>query len=233
MFTATKVTPQGATNDICKYPSIAQQNASSNKILVSSIVKNIITCRFKLLIKGHSCNLPHLAKQVVKLIRSADPSLHILRFKTSAENNTVLDTEENLPHDEEEIKTCVVKSQVIRDRLHFTMKFPSIKTTPALSKRIFLGQKPTKALFKWIKSLVKPFPVFDLGLNLKWGYDSVFHVLYSELKLILEKRIYKIAQKCEAIGKNMNFSGSLETILIILIATNISLMNLRFLAISV
>ena len=145
MFTATKATPQGATNDIHRAPSIAQQNAITNKIPVSSIVKNIITCRFRLLIKGNSCNLPHLAKQVVKLFRSADSSLHILPFNKSSDNNKVLDTEDNLPHDEEEIKTWVVKSQVVRDRLHFTMKFSSIKTIPALSKKIFPWMKANKS----------------------------------------------------------------------------------------
>ena len=145
MFTSTQPIPEGSTNDICKAPSIAQQNAVTNKIPVSRVEKHFMTCRFKLLIKGHSCNLPHLAKQVVKLFRSADPSIHILPFTDPTNNNNVLDTEDNLPHDEEEIKTWVVKSEVVRDRLHFTMKFSSIKTIPALSKRIFPWMKANKS----------------------------------------------------------------------------------------
>ena len=151
MFTATKIIPQGATNDIKKAPSIAQQNACTNAIPVSSIVKNIITCRFKLLIKGYSCNLPHLAKQVVKLYRSADSSLQILPFNASPTANNVLDTEENLPHEEEDIKTWVVKAEVVRDRLHFSMKFSSIKTIPALSKRIFPWMKANKSFVQMDK----------------------------------------------------------------------------------
>ena len=151
MFTATQHQPEGSTNDIRKAPSIAQQNAISNRIPVSRVEKTIMTCRFKLLIKGHSCNLPHLAKQVVKLYRSADSSLHILPFHGVSENNKVLDTEDNLPHDEEEIKTWVVKSQVIKDRLHFTMKFSSIKTIPALSKRVFPWMKANKSFVQMDK----------------------------------------------------------------------------------
>ena len=119
MFTSVQQPVQSTLTDVTKAPSILDQNTISNKIAVNHIVKNFIKCRFKLDIKGKSYNLPHMVKQVTKLFRSVDPSLHILPFNDSLTNNNVLDTEENLPHDEDSIKTWVVQSFVQKDKLHF------------------------------------------------------------------------------------------------------------------
>ena len=149
MFTSTQEhisTP--SSQSLNKAPSIQEQNAVANKIPVSSVLKHIVTCRFKLHIKGSSCNLPHLAKQVVKLFRSADSSLTILPFHGGKDSNTVLDTEENLPHEEEAIKTWVVDSQIIRDRLHFSMRFSCIKDIPFLAKRVFPWMKANRSYVK-------------------------------------------------------------------------------------
>ena len=151
MFTSTQETAHHDPPSVNKAPTIASQNAVSGKVPVNHIKKFFITCRFKLHIKGQSCNLPHLAKQVAKLFRSADSSLHILPFHGGKDNNMVLDTEENLPHDEESIKTWVVKSQIIQDRLHFSMKFSSIKDIPALSKRVFPWMKANRSYVKMDK----------------------------------------------------------------------------------
>ena len=151
MFTSTQEQVHHETPSVQKAPTIASQNAISGKVPVNQVKKNFITCRFKLHIKGNSCNLPHLAKQVTKLFRSADSSLHILPFNGGKDNNMVLDTEENLPHDEEKIKTWVVKSQIVQDRLHFSMKFSSIKDIPALSKRVFPWMKANRSYVKMDK----------------------------------------------------------------------------------
>ena len=148
MFTSIQESSAAPPVNVNKAPSIAAQNASAHKIAVNHVVKNIFTCRFKLSIKGQSCNLPHMAKQATKLFRSVDPSLHILPFNGVTENNKVLDTEENLPHDEITLKTWVVESSIQKDRLHFTMKYSTIKEVGALSKKIFPWMKANKSFVK-------------------------------------------------------------------------------------
>ena len=147
MFTSVQESSNSAPVNINKAPSIATQNESTHKIAVNHVEKHFITCRFKLSIKGQSCNLPHMAKQATKLFRSVDPSLHIMPFSTNV-NNQVLDTEENLPHDEAALKTWVVESSIQKDKLHFTMRYSTIKEVGALSKKIFPWMKANRSYVK-------------------------------------------------------------------------------------
>ena len=64
--------------------------------------KKVITCRFKLKIVNNACNLPLLAKQMVKLYRDADVSLNVIPF--TGGDDCILDHEDNIPTDEEQIK---------------------------------------------------------------------------------------------------------------------------------
>ena len=147
MFTSTKIAVD-TQRDLTKAPSIEQQEASAHKIPIHQVEKKILTCRFKLHISGSSCNLPHLAKQVAKLFRQTDPALLILPFAKPYKDSEVLDTEENLPINEESLKKWVVESYIQKDKLHFSMRFSSLKTIQAMAKKIFPWMRANKSYVK-------------------------------------------------------------------------------------
>ena len=147
MFTSTKLN-EDTPRDLTKAPSIEQQDSSTHKIPIHQVEKKILTCRFKLHISGSSCNLPHLAKQVTKLFRQTDPALLILPFAKPYKDSEVLDTEENLPIDEESLKKWVVESYIQKDKLHFSMRFSSLKTIQSMAKKIFPWMRANKSYVK-------------------------------------------------------------------------------------
>ena len=77
----TAVTPEiQKVVDYSINPSITEQNESTARVPIKTMEKKVITCRFKLKIVKNACNLPLLAKQMVKLYRDADVSLNIIPF---------------------------------------------------------------------------------------------------------------------------------------------------------
>ena len=149
MFTShTPKLSKKDTNILLKEPpSIKQQNTSSNSLKISSITKQTITFRYKLQIFNQSCNMPLMVKQVTKLVRDADPTLTILPFQSSSEND-VLDHEDNLPLEETDLKKWIANVQISNDKLMFTMKYSLVKTIKALSGPVFAWMKRNKSFVK-------------------------------------------------------------------------------------
>ena len=144
MFTSI-ATPTSQPN-LAAPPSIAQQN-STGTMKVRQVTKNIITFRYRLKVSQSSCNLPFMVKQVTKMLREIDPSIHILPFGSSNCNH-VLDHEDNLPTEENSLKTWVKEISTWKDRLQFTMKYGFVKELDALKGPVFAWMKANSSYVK-------------------------------------------------------------------------------------
>ena len=145
MFTSTA--QKAPSSSLQKNPSILSQDVSSNSVKVNSIEKQLVSFRYRLQVEQNSCNIALLAKQVTKLIRQIDPSMNILPF-SSNDANDFLDHEDNLPTDEDKLKKWITNVKIVRDKLHFTMKYSLIKTIAALSGPVFSWMKRNSSYVK-------------------------------------------------------------------------------------
>ena len=145
----TSVATSNPKPDLSSPPTIAQQN-STGTMKVSHIEKNIIIFRYRLKVTQSSCNLPFMVKQVTRMLREIDPSLHILPIDSSNCNH-VLDHEDNLPNEENALNTWVSDISTWKDRLQFTMKYAFIKTLPYLKGPVFAWMKANSSFVKMDK----------------------------------------------------------------------------------
>ena len=104
--------------------NLISPNLAGNEINVLKNLKTTYMLRVSMHIQSQNSHAPTMIKELVKILRMADPTFNILPFdKQNMNTNQILDNEDSMPNDQESLKTWIYGLQTTKaNRLKFSLR---------------------------------------------------------------------------------------------------------------